>query len=152
MPSSGDLPNPGMEPESHYVSCIGRQVLLPLVPPVTTITTLYINILSEEMFLLGSQNRKKEYKIAVTKRQGRGKPAKIEQRNVLGPEWGPQVEQTAALASPIYIGQTQGRGEKTYRGGVKGPGLSLFFSCLLGWHALTPRGCIFLYFLNKTEL
>ena len=30
--------------------------------------------------------------------------------------------------------------------------LSLFSSCLLGHHALTPRGCIFLYFLNKTEL
>ena len=47
MPSAGDLPNPGMDPQSHYVSCIGRQVLLPLVPPVATITTLYINILIE---------------------------------------------------------------------------------------------------------
>ena len=28
----------------------------------------------------------------------------------------------------------------------------LFSSRLLGWHALTPLGCIFLYFLNKTEL
>ena len=30
--------------------------------------------------------------------------------------------------------------------------LSLFSLCLLGRHALMPRGYIFLYFLNKTEL
>ena len=29
---------------------------------------------------------------------------------------------------------------------------SLFSSRLLGWYALMPRGSIFLYFLNKTEL
>ena len=38
---------------------------------------------------------------------------KIEQKKVWGPEWGPQVEQTALLASPIYIGQAQ-REENTY--------------------------------------
>ena len=49
--------------------------------------------------------------MAATKRQGREKPAKIEgQRKVRGPESGPQVEQTALLASPIYIGQAQGGG------------------------------------------
>ena len=42
--------------------------------------------------------------MAVAKRQGREKPAKIEQRKVRGP----QVEQPALLASPIYIGQAQG--------------------------------------------
>ena len=41
----------------------------------------------------------------VAKRQGKEKPVKIEQRKVQGPEWGPQVKQTALLASPIYIGQ-----------------------------------------------
>ena len=30
--------------------------------------------------------------------------------------------------------------------------LSLFSLRLLGWHALMPQGCIFLYFLNKTDL
>ena len=50
--------------------------------------------------------------MAVAKRQGRENPVKIEQRKVPGPEWGPQVEQTALLASPIYIGQAQGE-EKT---------------------------------------
>ena len=30
--------------------------------------------------------------------------------------------------------------------------LSLYSSRLLGRHALMPRGCLFLYFLNKTEL
>ena len=101
--------------------------------------------------------------MVVAKRQGREKPTKIEQRKVRGPEWGPQVEQTALLASPIYIGQAQGE-EKTKRAS-KGPGvsfsparsgafifsLSLFSSRLLGRRALTPWGCIFLYFLNKTE-
>ena len=43
--------------------------------------------------------------MAVAKSQGREKPTKKEQRKVQGPEWGPQVKQTALLASPIYIGQ-----------------------------------------------
>ena len=36
--------------------------------------------------MLGRQNREKESKMAVAKRQGREKPAKIEQRKVRGPE------------------------------------------------------------------
>ena len=48
----------------------------------------------------------------LVKRQGREKPMKIEQRKVRGLEWGPQVEQVALLACPIYIGQAQGE-EKT---------------------------------------
>ena len=51
--------------------------------------------------------------MAVAKRQGKEKPVKIEQRNVPGPEWEPQVKQTAFLASPIYIGQTWGEEKKT---------------------------------------
>ena len=50
--------------------------------------------------------------MAVAKRQGREKPSKIEQRTVQGPERGPQVKQTALLASPIYIGQAQGEEKK----------------------------------------
>ena len=42
--------------------------------------------------------------MAEAKRQRREKPVKIEQRKVQGP----QVKQTALLASPIYIGQAQG--------------------------------------------
>ena len=34
----------------------------------------------------------------LSKRQGRGKPTKMEQRKVQGLKWGPQVEQTALLA------------------------------------------------------
>ena len=60
--------------------------------------------------------------MAVAKRQGREKPAKIEQRKVWGSEWGPQVEQIALLASPIYIGQAQGEGKKSIKRGAKGPG------------------------------
>ena len=52
--------------------------------------------------------------MAVAKRQGREKPVKIEQRKVRGQEWGPQVEQTAFLARPIYIGRARGE-EKTYK-------------------------------------
>ena len=52
--------------------------------------------------------------MAVAKRQGREKPEKIEQRKVQGLEWGSQVEQTALLAGPIYIGQAQGE-EKRYK-------------------------------------
>ena len=47
--------------------------------------------------------------MVMAKRQGREKPTKIEQRKVQGPEWGPHVEQTALLDSPIYIGQVGGR-------------------------------------------
>ena len=50
--------------------------------------------------------------MAVAKRQQREKPTKIEQRKVRGPKRGPQVEQTALLASPVYTGQAQGE-EKT---------------------------------------
>ena len=98
--------------------------------------------------------------MGVAKWQGREKPAKTEQRRVWGPEWGPQAAQTAPLAGPVYIGQARGR-KRHIKRGAKGPG-SLSPTCvsrslslssrLLGQHALTPRGCIFLYFLNKTDL
>ena len=38
---------------------------------------------------------------------------------VLGLEWGPQVKQTALLASPIYIGQAQREGKKHIKRGAK---------------------------------
>ena len=82
--------------------------------------------------------------MAVAKRKGRQKPTKLEQRKVQGPEWGPQVKQTALLASPIYIGQAQGE-EKTYkkrsqkaRGLSPARMLSLFSLRLLGRHSLMP--------------
>ena len=53
------------------------------------------------------------------RRERREKPRKIEQRNVQGPEWGPQVKQTALLASPIYIGQAQGEETKYITRGAK---------------------------------
>ena len=83
------------------------------------------------------------------KRQGREKPTKIEQRKVWGPEWGPQVEQIALLASPIYIQQVQGE-EKTYKkrsqragGGVSHPrahafSLSLSSLCVF-WVGMPSR-------------
>ena len=42
--------------------------------------------------------------MVVAKRQSREKPVKIEQRKVQRLEQGPQVKQTALLASPIFIG------------------------------------------------
>ena len=62
--------------------------------------------------------------MAVAKRRGREKPAKIEQRKVWGPEWGAQVEKKTPLASPIYIGQAQ-REKKHINRGAKGLGVSL---------------------------
>ena len=70
--------------------------------------------------------------MVVAKRQGREKPSKIEQRKVQGLEWGPQVKQTALLASPIYIGQAQWEEKKhiirgAYFGLLFGLGASLLF-------------------------
>ena len=50
--------------------------------------------------------------MVVAKRQGREKPAKIEQRKVRGPQRGLQVEQMTLLADPVYIGQAQGEEKK----------------------------------------
>ena len=49
--------------------------------------------------------------MVVAKRQGREKPEKIEQRKVRGQEYGPQVEQTALLAGPVYTGQARWGGK-----------------------------------------
>ena len=100
--------------------------------------------------------------MVVVKRQRKEEPTRIEQRKVWGPEWGPQVEWTALLASPIYIGQAQGEEKKHIKRGAKGPRVSLSHVCALSvslsplcvfWVSMppTPWGCIFLYFLNKTE-
>ena len=43
----------------------------------------------------------------------------VEQRKVQGPEQGLQAEQTALLASPIYIGQAQGEEKKHIKKGAK---------------------------------
>ena len=61
---------------------------------------------------LNSQNREKESKIVVAKRQRREKPTKIEQRNVRGSEWEYRVKQIVLLASPVYLGRAQGEEEK----------------------------------------
>ena len=89
--------------------------------------------------------------MAVAKRQGREKPAKIEQRKVWGPEWGPQGEQTAFLASPVYIGQAQGE-EKTWK--EEPEGRDSVSSLRVFWVGLLSRlrDVFPFYFLNKTEL
>ena len=92
--------------------------------------------------------------MVVAKRQSSEKPVKIEQRKVQRLEQGPQVKQTALLASPIFIGWAQGEEKNNVyiqRGAKLGRDL-LFSSSLLGWPVLMPGGCIFLCFLNKTEL
>ena len=71
--------------------------------------------------------------MAVAKRQGREKPAKIEQRKARGPECG----QTALLATPVYTGQAQGGGKDIKRGAKgKGVSLSLSLPCALGRSSL----------------
>ena len=79
--------------------------------------------------------------MAVAKRKRREKPAKIEQRKVWGPEWGPQVKQTALLASPVYTGQAWGRRRNIWKEKPKFS-FELLFSCLLCRPTLTPRGCV----------
>ena len=67
--------------------------------------------------------------MAVIKRQGREKLAKIEQRKVPGGlELGPQIKQTALLASLIYTGQAQGEEKNIKRGAKIGTEASLFMS------------------------
>ena len=85
---------------------------------------------------------KKESRMAAAKRPGRGRPGKTEQRKVWGLEWGPLVEQSAFLASPIYIGQARGR-KKHIKRGAKGPGVSLSLKrklILSLWLLFTPFG------------
>ena len=53
--------------------------------------------------------------MAVAKRQRREKSVKIEQRKVGGPEWRPQVKQTALLDSPIYLGQASGEKRQIHK-------------------------------------
>ena len=61
---------------------------------------------------------------------------KTELGKVRGLEWGPQVKQTALLASPIYIVQTQGEEKKTYKKRSQNwPG---GFSSLCGFWVGTP--------------
>ena len=78
--------------------------------------------------MLGSYNRKRSPEWGWIKTE-REKPAKIEQRIVRGPEQGPQVKQTALLATPVYIGQAQGE-EKGYKRGAKGRGCCLSALCV----------------------
>ena len=95
--------------------------------------------------------------MAVTKRQGREKPMKTEQRKVKGRSEDlskdlPQAEQTALPASPVYIRQA-GRGGGHRKGGAKralpppqhwsAPPLP---SLSLGQHVLTPGRWILLLF------
>ena len=95
--------------------------------------------------------------MAVAKRQEREKHAKIEQRKVQELELEPQVEQTALLASPIYIRQAQVEGKKQtnkhIKRGAKVLSLSLSPMCWsallfesVGRHAFTPQRWIFLLF------
>ena len=43
FPASGDLPNLGIEPTSHYVSCIGRQVLYHSQTPSLSLPYLFLH-------------------------------------------------------------------------------------------------------------
>ena len=62
--------------------------------------------------------------MAVAKRPGREKPAKIEQRKVLGPEREPQVKQTTLLPKP-NLHRTGPGTEKLIKRGAKTLSLSL---------------------------
>ena len=66
-----------------------------------------------------------------------GKPMKIEQRKVPGPEWEPQVKQTALLANALKKEEP-----KLSRG-------LLFSLGLLGWPTLTPHSRMYFPLLAK---
>ena len=66
--------------------------------------------------------------MVVAKRQRREKATKVEQRKVRGPEWEPQVKQTALLASTIYIWQVQGEEEKKKKRGANIEPRALLFT------------------------
>jgi len=55
--------------------------------------------------------------MALAKRPRTEKHTKIEQRKVQGLEREPLVEQPALLASPVYKGQAQRRGDKCIKRG-----------------------------------
>ena len=95
--------------------------------------------------------------MAVAKRQGREKLAKMKQKKVRGPECGPQVKQTPLLAGPICTGRPRER--ETYKQKSQNQlSLSLlragalFSSCL--W--IDVPSCLedgfSCYLLNKIEL
>ena len=88
--------------------------------------------------------------MVVAKRQRREKPAKIEQRKVRGPEWEPQVKQTALLTRPIYLEQAHGGGDKCIKGGSL-EGLGPLFSSSFG-SAHLLEGVLSFVFPNGTEL
>ena len=89
--------------------------------------------------------------MSVAKRQRREKPAKIEQKKVQGPELGPQVKETALLASTVYTRQPQGRRKIIKRGAKIDPG-PLFSLPLLGRPMLMLWECILHFLPNKNEL
>ena len=74
--------------------------------------------------------------MALAKRQGRQKPAKTEQKEVQGPEWRLQVEQTALPAEPNVHGAGPGEG-KNIKGGAKALSLSLSPTCVCSF-SLSP--------------
>ena len=98
--------------------------------------------------------------MAVTKRQGREKPMKAEQRKVKGRSEDlskdlPQAEQTALPAGPIYIRQAgRGWGTQKRRSQARSPpppprahwSAPPLPSLSLGQHVLTPGRWILLLF------
>ena len=89
--------------------------------------------------------------MAVAKRQERENSAKIEQRKFRGSESGPQVKQTAFLASPIYIGQARVGGKKTYKKRNQGARAPLSSSLWVN-RPSRLKDVFSCYFLNKIEL
>ena len=77
--------------------------------------------------------------MAVAKRQGREKPAKIEQRKVKGRSED-RTGRTAVLAKPNLHRAGPGGRKKHIKRGAKGLFLSLSVSCALGCSSLRDFG------------
>ena len=97
-------------PSNHLILC-RPLLLLPSIPPSIRVSSneSALHMRRPKYWSVSFSISPLESRMAVAKRPGRGKPTKIEQREVQGLEWEPQVKQTTLLAGPIYIGQAQGQ-------------------------------------------
>ena len=120
-------PCPSPTSEVYSNSCLSSQWCHPAISS----SVIPFSSCPNPSQLLGSYNRKKESQMAVTKTVKRN-AMELEQRKIPGSDWGPQVKQTALLASPIYIGA--GGKKHAKRGAKIEPGASLLFASLGSAH------------------
>ena len=101
--------------------------------------------------LLDSQNRKQESKMAQAKRQGREKPAKIEQTKIKerSEDQSEDFRQNKQHSWLAQFAQGRPRGRKKHiKGGAKALSLSLFPACVRSFSPPTPHVPALFLFLS----